>query len=370
MDEEELLQQYHGNFPFSFGSLQEVRRFIDIDNKDLKNVLSKSNTYTEHKAFKKPKYLPPIRTYGEDYLWEADLMFFTHPDLAKENDGYLYLLAIIDTFTKMVMLSKLKTKDTKNVTAKVNNLYQIQKPKYLRVDGGGEFVSKLFINMCQKNNVKLYVAMEPIKCAMIERFNRTFKRILVQMMEKENSLRWIDFIEDSLNIYHNRRHRALKMTPVEAEQEKNQKYILRTNLKKYSMFDRKRYKKNKKLTKFKRGDFVKIFKQKGPFTKGYTKNATTEHFKIYHIDRSLSKDRYYLKDLMGEKVIGSFYEEYLVRFTPSDDEIYKIDPNFKDFKRKNIRGKPHIFVKWLGWPNKFNQWLPLSEVQHILPKNV
>ena len=250
MNEEELLQQYHGNVPFSFGSLQEVRRFIDIGNKDLKNVLSKSNTYTEHKEFKKPKYLPPIRTYGEDYLWEADLMFFTHPDLAKENDGYLYLLAIIDTFTKMVMLSKIKSKDTKTVTGNVNNLFQIQKPKYLRVDRGGEFVSNLFINMCKMNIVKLYVAMERIKCAMIERFNRTFKRILVQMMEKENSLRWIDFIEDSLDIYHNRRHRTLKMTPIEAEQAKNQKHILRTNLKKYSMFDKKRYKKNKKATKY------------------------------------------------------------------------------------------------------------------------
>ena len=259
MEEEELLQQYHGNLPFSFGSLQEVRRFIDINNKDLKNVLSKSNTYTEHKEFKKPKYLPPIRTYGEDYLWEADLMFFTHPDFAKENDGYLYILAIIDTFTKMVGLTKLKSKDTKTVTGKVNRLFQnIEKPKYLRVDGGGEFVSNLFVNMCQKNNVKLYVAMEPIKCAMVERFIRTFKRILIQMMEKENSLRWIDFIEDSLDIYHNRRHRALKMTPMEALQEKNQKYILRLNLKKYSTFDRKRYRKNKKDSKFKQGDYVKI----------------------------------------------------------------------------------------------------------------
>ena len=73
---------------------------------------------------------------------------------------------------------------------------------------------------------------------------------------------------------------------------------------------------------------------------------------------------------MGEKVLGSFYEEYLVHFTPTNDELYKIDPNFKDFKRKFIGGKPHIYVKWLGWPNKFNQWLPLSEVQHILPENM
>ena len=103
MDEEELLQQYHGNNPFSFGSRREVKRFVNIDDGELKNVLSKSNIYTEHKMFKKPKLLPPIRTYGEDYIWEADLMFFTHPAIAKENDGYLYVLAIIDTFTKMVM---------------------------------------------------------------------------------------------------------------------------------------------------------------------------------------------------------------------------------------------------------------------------
>ena len=112
----------------------------------------------------------------------------------------------------------------------------------------------------------------------------------------------------------------------EIAKEKNQRQIMRTNLKQYSMFDRIRFGKNKKRTKFKQGDFVKIIKHKGPFTKGYAKTATQEYFKIYAIDRRLSKDRYYLKDIMGEKLIGSFYEEYLVGFTPSDDEFYKIDP--------------------------------------------
>ena len=223
MDEEELLQQYHGNNPFSFGSRREVKRFVNIDDGELKNVLSKSNIYTEHKMFKKPKLLPPIRTYGEDYIWEADLMFFTHPAIAKENDGYLYILAIIDTFTKMVMLKKLKNKSTKTITEDVNRLFQREKPKYLRVDMGGEFVSNMFVNMCKKNKVKLYIAMEPIKCAMVERFIRTFKRILVQKMEKEHTLRWSDFVGDCKNIYDNRTHRTIKMTPLEAERKENKK---------------------------------------------------------------------------------------------------------------------------------------------------
>ena len=77
--------------------------------------------------------------YGENYLWEADLMFFTHPDFVKANDGNLYILAMIDSFTKMVRLVPLRTKDTKTVTAKILHVFNFDKPKYLRVDAGGEF---------------------------------------------------------------------------------------------------------------------------------------------------------------------------------------------------------------------------------------
>ena len=75
-----------------------------------------------------------------------------------------------------------------------------------------------------------------------------------------------------------------------------------------------------------------------------------------------------MKDIQGDKIIGSFYEEYIVPYIPPEnDAMYKLDPSFKGFKRKNIRGVPHIFVKWLGWPEKFNQWIPIQNIQHLLP---
>ena len=126
--------------------------------------------------------------------------------------------------------------------------------------------------------------------------------------------------------------------------------------------------KEKKPAKFRKGQIVKIFKKRGIFSKGYGKNVTQEFFEIYHIDRKLSKDRYYLKDLSGDKILGSFYGEYLVPFTqPEGDAEYKIDPSFTDFKRKLIGRVPHIWIKWLGWPTKFNQWVPLKTVKRILP---
>ena len=367
MDEEELLRRYHADSKFSFGGLDKVKDSVNIRTDDLKDVLSKSNIYTEFREFKKPKYLPPVRTYGKNYLWEADLMFFTHPTFAEENDGKLYILAMIDTFTKRVRMTSLKSKNTTEVINFVRNLFQESKPKYLRVDAGGEFISKAFSKMCKENNVTLYIAMEPIKCAVIERFNRTFKRILVQIMEQNNSLRWIDFLPQALAIYHSRKHRALKMSPDDADEDMNHNKILRQNLKRYAKFDKKKYSKNKKPAQFKKGQIVKLFRKKGAFTKGYTQNVTKEYFEIYHIDRKLSKDRYYLKDLAGDKVLGSFYEDYLVPFQPpANGAVFDLDPNHKDFKRKNIRGVPHIFVKWLGWPKKFNQWVPVNQVQHLL----
>ena len=370
MNEEELLRRYHADYQFSFGGLDKVKDSVNIHKGELKEVLSNSNIYTEFREFKKPTYLPPVRTYGEDYLWEADLMFFTHPTFAQRNDGKLYILAIIDTFTKRVRMKSLSSKNTTEVTNAVNILFKERKPKYLRVDAGGEFISNAFTKMCRENNVQLYIAMEPIKCAVIERFNRTFKRLLIQIMEQNNSLRWIDFLSQALDIYHSRRHRSIKMSPDDADEGMNHNKILRQNLKRYAKFDRKIYLKNKKPAKFKKGEFVKLFQKKGVFTKGYAQNVTKEYFKIYHLDRNLSKDRYYLKDLAGDKVLGSFYEEYLVAFQPpTDGVLFKIDPNHKELKRKNIRGVPHIFVKWLGWPKKFNQWVPINEVQHLLSNN-
>ena len=61
------------------------------------------------------------------------------------------------------------------------------------------------------------------------------------------------------------------------------------------------------------------------------------------------------------------YQEYLVPFSPpADGGEFKLDPNHKDFRRKKIRGIPHIFVKWKGWPKKFNQCVKESDIRRFI----
>ena len=69
--------------------------------------------------------------------------------------------------------------------------------------------------------------------------------------------------------------------------------------------------KDLKTPKFKVNDRVWITKHKNIFSKGYTENWSRE---IFIIDSVLKTNpwTYKLKDLNGEKIIGSFYEKELL----------------------------------------------------------
>ena len=67
---------------------------------------------------------------------------------------------------------------------------------------------------------------------------------------------------------------------------------------------------------------------------------------------------YKLKDYDGEELKGTFYEEELQKVIKPDD-VYEVEKILK--KRGNVQ----YLVKWLGYPNKFNSWVPASEINLI-----
>ena len=52
MNEEDLLDAYHGRHPYSYGSRKGVKDFVNVDDRELETVLSKSEIYTGYKEFK------------------------------------------------------------------------------------------------------------------------------------------------------------------------------------------------------------------------------------------------------------------------------------------------------------------------------
>ena len=79
MSNRDFLNKYHETEPYSFGGIHQARSHFNVNPKKIARVLSKSDIYTSFREFKRPSKTPPIRTYGPNYIWEADLMFFTHP---------------------------------------------------------------------------------------------------------------------------------------------------------------------------------------------------------------------------------------------------------------------------------------------------
>ena len=131
------------------------------------------------------------------------------------------------------------------------------------------------------------------------------------------------------------------MTPIEASKKKNESTVY-LNL--YGDMEQLSSK-----PKFKVGDKVTISKFKRKvFDKGHTPNWTD---KI----QSTNPITYRLEDLNNEEIQGSFYEPELLR---AKQDVFRIEK----FIRRSYN-KKQALVKWLGYSDDFNFWIPLSSLQ-------
>ena len=92
--------------------------------------------------------------------------------------------------------------------------------------------------------------------------------------------------------------------------------------------------------------------------KSYKTNWTEEIFEIYDIKYS-NVPYYYLKDLNGEKIKGSFYEQELQKTNFKKDDLYIIE---KVLKTKNDKA----YVKWRNYDRSFNSWVNLNDIKKHL----
>ena len=108
---------------------------------------------------------------------------------------------------------------------------------------------------------------------------------------------------------------------------------------------------------FKVGDNVRIGKYKRKvFDKGYTPIWTEELFQIDKI-QSTNPITYRLKDRNNEETKGSFYEPELL---PAKQDVFRIEKVIRrDYKKKKA------LVKWLGYSDHLNSWIPLSSLQDL-----
>ena len=268
-----------------------------------------------------------------------------------QNKGYRYILNIVDCFSKYAFSVPLKDKKAETVL----NAFKVvckesgRVPEHIWVDEGKEFYNKKMDDWLKDNSINRYSTHGPHKSAVVERFNRTLKQNMWKLFTTYNTRNWIDILHRLINDYNNKTHSTTKIKPVDAILPENKDEV-RCHV------DRLQY--GRKTPKFKLGDTVRISRIKGLFEKGYLPNYSEEVFTIAEVKLTVPVT-YILKDSADNLIQGGFYDQELQK---TKQEIYRIE---SVIKKKKIKGIEHGLVKWLGYSKKFNQWIPMSDIEKV-----
>ena len=144
-----------------------------------------------------------------------------------------------------------------------------------------------------------------------------------------------------LKEYNTKVHGTIGMTPIKCSKIKNHEMEL--------------FSKTVGKPKLKVDDKVRISRIKGIFEKGYLPNWSEAIYVIHEVKQT-NPVTYILKNTAGEVLEGGFYENELQK---TKQEIYRIE---KVLRKKIINGVEHALVKWMGYNDKFNEWIPINNL--------
>jgi Integrase core domain/Chromo (CHRromatin Organisation MOdifier) domain len=327
--------------PGSFGGVHNLTKHSRKTTKVTKEWLSKQDAYTLHKPVLRK--FPRRKTYssGIDDLWQSDLVDISI--ISKHNDGMNFLLTAIDVFSKYAFVIPLKNKKATTVRDAFATLISERKPNYLQTDKGSEFINETFQRYLRENDIKFYTSEnEDIKCAIVERFHRTLKSKMYRYFTHKSTLRYLDILPALVSSYNNAYHRSIKSAPSDVTIQNEP--TIRKHLFPPKKFPIK--------YKFKVGDTVRISEARRVFKKGYLPNWTVEIFTVSSL-LPTQPPTYSIVDYQGEAIKGKFYAEELQKVI-KEDNTYKVE---KVLQTRKKAGKTEYFVKWIGYPSKFNSWV-------------
>ena len=330
--------------PGSFGGVKALARNAETDMDETREWLRGQETYTLHKPLRRKFLRRKTFTVGIDHLWQIDLVDVA--SLSRYNDAHRFILTCIDCFSRFAWAVPLKSKKAVAVRDAFAAIVEggMRKPTYLQSDKGSEFLNATFQAYLQQSGIRFYTSQNAdIKCALVERFNRTLKSRMWRYFTYKNTLRYVDVLSDMMKSYNDSYHSAIKTAPslVTIHNEDKVRRVL------YPEKSR-----GKPKWKFAVGDKVRLAQEKREFKKGYLPGWTREIFTISERIPT-SPPTYRLVDYANEAIEGKFYAQELQAVNKADD-VFRVE---KVIGTRRKLGKIQYLVRWLGYPPKFDSWV-------------
>lgn len=335
------MQRYYDiSDPASFGGvdrLYNAMKRIGWSKKDVKEFLKDQNTYTLHKERRYSFRRNKIITYHKDFQHQIDLMDMRQ--YSEVNDGYKYILVIIDCFTRYCWLKPLKEKSAKALEKAFEDIYSNDAPIPIRIqtDQGREFTNSVMKKWYEKHEILFFTTKGPgFKCAMVERLNRTLKNRLFRYFTKIGTHRYIDVLDKLAYSYNNSYHRSIKMTPEAARNSPPENLSINFT-----------EPQNKLKNKFKIGDKVRIAYDYGKMDRGFMQTFQDPILTISRILKKNDVPVYELKDYFGNIIKRRYYAQQLQLV---GDVPYRIERIIRERTNRQT-GRKQYLVKFIGYPD-------------------
>ena len=179
-----------------------------------------------------------------------------------------------------------------------------------------------------------------------------------------------DILPDLVNNYNHRPHRSLNgRDPADINKDNEalvwkEQYVdtAQSKIKPTKKEGKPGKKKPLKRYKFKIGDYVRLSHLRRVFQRDYQEKWTEEIFIVKERRYRSGIPIYKVTDYAKDPIEGTFYESELQKVNKDKDTLWRVD---KVLKKRKRQGKEEWLVSFVGWPKKFNMWLPRENVETI-----
>ena len=178
-------------------------------------------------------------------------------------------------------------------------------------------------------------------------------------MHAKKYYRYIDVLKDIIHSYNNTKHHTTGMKPSEVNKGHVERHLL------WHLYKpTESYEKLCRIARvpfaYKKGDKVHISHVVKTSERAYNEKWTREIFEVVQSFKCFGICKYYLCDLDGEDVKGTFYKPELQLIDYSAQGSFEVE---KVIEKRGYSKKEEVLVKWKGWPEKFNSWILASDLQ-------
>ena len=303
----------------------------EISRRDVARALKEDPITQIHQPLNKRVTTRPIVVSDRAKVSQIDLIDFQK--VAGKNEGYRYILTYTDLLSKYAAARPLKNKTQANVTGALADILDSMpahwRPKTIQSDNGSEMKSGME-NALKARGIKLIHSQpyNPRSQGAVERLNKSIKMALFNLMARNESYRWVDFLEPLIENLNSTKHESTGYKPQELmERPELQKETI-TEI--HERMERRRPKHPEKLHHvYSMGDYVRVALvtesaiRKQQFRKRIMNNFSEDVYQIYSISEpevAGTQPQYLLKNLSTNRKSRKKYWSYQLQLTTEPDE--------------------------------------------------